>query len=129
MRKIYKILAIVTIATNAYGAWQVGNYFENIILSDTAGQISLRGFAKNTADYINGGVTFTYPTNTYSQTPHVSIAIQLKNAVYSNLESYVPIIIANSAISTTVRVNKITAGSISEAATDDITIYLISSGS
>jgi hypothetical protein len=74
------------------------------------------------ASYVNGGVTFTFPTNLFLQAPKVVVSVF--DGTYSALSTVSPIITAISATSVTVRVNTGTLLNIGEAATDAFTVHI-----
>ena len=75
------------------------------------------------ASYVNGGLTFTFPTNLFLQTPTVTVSV-LNNGTYSALTTITTQITALSSTSVTVRVNSGTILSIGEAPTDFCTIQI-----
>lgn len=95
----------------------------------TAGHIqkTILHYAAEEKDYVNGGITFTYPTGLFSQAPTVRITIESKIG-YSASELITPCITANSSTQTTVRVNKGTLSVFQEAATNDVAVHLFAVG-
>lgn len=73
--------------------------------------------------YVNGGVTFTFPTGLFLQTPIVQVSVLL-NGAFSALTVVNPVITAVSATSVTVRVNSGTILSIGEAGTNSVTVFI-----
>lgn len=80
-------------------------------------------------DYVNGGITFTYPAGTFTSAPMVDISIQLKNIAYSTGTIITGVVTANSATSTTVRVNQDTGTIIQEVATNGVSVSIVAFGS
>lgn len=81
-------------------------------------------FFSASASYENGGLTFTYPSGLFSSTPSVRVSAELTGLSYSTSRTVSTQITANSASSTTVRVNLGTTGAVTEAADDDVVIHL-----
>lgn len=127
MRKGMVIFSAI-ITVNLCQAWQVCNLYEAIAVSSTQTELVLVHSARESMAYVNGGIAFTYPVGTFTLTPKVYLTVELLNATYNVNETYVPIIISNDATATTVRVNKVTANTVVEAATDDVTVNISASG-
>ncbi|MGB8367526.1 MAG: hypothetical protein WCD44_04165, partial [Candidatus Babeliales bacterium] len=87
-------------------------------------EIVLVPFFSASASYINGGLTFIYPIGLFSSTPTVRIGIELGGIGYLLSRTISAQITANSASSTTIRVNLGTVGLITEAATGDVIVHL-----
>ena len=84
-------------------------------------------FAQQTMDYVTGGITFTYPTNLFTQPPQVIISVQLVSEL--GLETlYVPCIVSNSVSSTTVRVNSLLGLVIDDVASGVVQINVWATG-
>ncbi len=69
----------------------------------------------DTADYVNGGLTFTYPTDYWNffgniSAPRVCVSVQKINDAPVTTEAYTAMIISNTDTSTTVLVYKIIDG-------------------
>lgn len=71
--------------------------------------------------YVNGGVTFTFPTNLFLQTPTVVVSISTTNYSLSN---YNYVVTSLSATSVTVRVNISTLLNILEAGNNSCTVHV-----
>ncbi len=71
-------------------------------------------------DYTNGGITITYPANWFAVAPMLQVSILLKDHVYATNDDFTTVVTANSASSTTVRINLNGA----EAATNDVTVHV-----
>jgi len=84
-------------------------------------------YATEGKDYVNGGITFSYPSGLFSQVPTVRITIETKMG-YSSSELITPCITANSATQTTIRVNKGTVSSFEEAPTGYVRVHLFAVG-
>ncbi len=84
-------------------------------------------YAAEEKDYVNGGITFSYPSGLFSQAPTVRITIETKMGYYSS-ELITPCITANSATQTTIRVNKGTIASFEEVSTGDVSVHLFAMG-
>ncbi len=84
-------------------------------------------YAAEEKDYVNGGITFSYPSGLFSQAPTVRITIETKLG-YSSLELITPCITANSATQTTIRVNKGTVSLFEEAPTGFVIVHLFAVG-
>ncbi len=121
MIKMFVTLAFVSVIP-VLG--QGGNQLQSVAMSASHTRLEPLWFDFDSVNYVNGGITFTYPAGVFSATPRVQITIQLQNAVYNSAESYVPEITANSTLSTTVRVNRVTVGAITEAATNDVSVHV-----
>jgi hypothetical protein len=77
------------------------------------------------APYVNGGVTFTFPTNLFLQTPTVVASVSIgSSGSYSASTTVSCIVTSISTTSVTVRVNTGTLSSIIEAATNDFTVHV-----
>jgi len=85
---------------------------------------SVGRYYADSLDYVNGGITFTYPASFFATTPLVLISVQLTGRSYNPIQLVVGEIVSNSATSTTVRVNLHNGLLISEVATGDVTVYL-----
>ncbi len=106
---------------------EVGFISKETTVGTSTIETSRMNFCQEIQDYVAGGVTFNYPAGMFSSAPNVRLAIELKNLTYSTGQIISPIITANTTTSTTVRVNVGTTASMSEALTDDITIYIFAS--
>lgn len=125
--KIIQIALFLLMSGSALFA-QGGCIMMEVAMSATHTRLEPLWFDFDSLDYVNGGITFNYPVGVFTTIPKVQITIVLKNAVYSASETYTPEITAHSTVSTTVRVNKTTVGAITEALTDDVTVYLYALG-
>jgi hypothetical protein len=89
-------------------------------------------FYNDIENYVNGGLTFTYPTDYWTfnkfnptpTTPRILISIQL-NGDPSATTTYAAVVSANSPTSTTVIVYRISnGGTVVEASTDEVGVVL-----
>lgn len=76
--------------------------------------------------YVNGGLVFTYPLDTYTLAPNVNVTIQV--ASHASSFTYTAEVSANSASSATVTVYKISGGTVTEAATNEVVVQFSSRG-
>ncbi len=76
--------------------------------------------------YVNGGLTFTYPANTFTVAPYVTVTTQTSSYSSAFLVSHM--ITSNSAASTTIRVNIYNSGYVSEAATGAVIVHISAFG-
>ena len=76
------------------------------------------------AAYVNGGVTFTYPTGLFSTTPSIRVSLEENGTAYSSNQVFVPHITSSSATSVTIRVNLVTTTTITEASNDEVTVHI-----
>lgn len=98
---------------------------QKVISSGIVTPTSTLYFCVGYADYVAGGVTFSFPPEiSFSTIPVVTISISLKNASYSTNTIYVPVVTSLSTTQLTVRVNKSQTLGVSEAATNDVTVYV-----
>jgi hypothetical protein len=74
------------------------------------------------APYVNGGVTFTFPTDLFIQNPTVLVSLSTDN--YSSTDDYSAFVTVIDPAFITVRVNTNTLISIAEAATDSVTLHV-----
>ncbi len=78
----------------------------------------------DTASYVNGGTTFNYPSELFSNAPTVRISLEENSTAYSTSQIFVAEITANSSASTTIRVNLVTTSTITEANNDEVTVHI-----
>ncbi|RTL06979.1 hypothetical protein EKK58_02240 [Candidatus Dependentiae bacterium] len=83
-------------------------------------QYSAAYWYSESKSYVNGGVTFTFPTNLFLQTPTVVASISIGS--YSIFTTYSCVITSISSNSVTVRVNTGTLLTIGEAPTNSCTV-------
>jgi hypothetical protein len=127
--KIIKLFTAIIIlqSTICYGAMTIGFITRMTITGNRMDQ-DLLHYAIQGQLYTNGGLTFTYPVGLFPQAPIVTVSLQ-PNGVVPMDTTYVAEITTNSATSTMITVKEIATispgvVSISEAATNDATIYL-----
>ena len=123
MKQLKYILITLIISTiPCYGIMICGFLTRSIITSNSI-QRSPLGYANNEQNYTTGGTTFTYPNNFFTLPPIVQISIK-QNISHPVTKTYVAEISANSVNTTTVIVYQISAGVVSEAATNSVTVCL-----
>ena len=128
MKRLLTLLC-ATLLIQTFGCYSemlIGSLTQEIETTTSITRKRLR-FAADEKDYINGGITFNYPTGCFSVPPTVRITIETKIG-YSSTELMSPCITSNNATQTTVRVNKGTTASISEASTDDVCVHIFAVG-
>lgn len=76
----------------------------------------------DSASYVNGGLTFTFPTGLFVQKPNIHITVAVNSYSSLNTVSYVVTQVSNTSV--TVRVNVGTLLTIGEAATNQVTVYI-----
>lgn len=85
-------------------------------------------FYSSSAAYVHGGLTFTYPSGLFTQTPTLLVTLSLLERAYSPSELVVAEVVSTSSFQAEVRVNVGSATgilpTISEANTNDVTIYI-----
>lgn len=127
--KLLAILLCSTLLIQTFGCCAemiVGSLVQEIETTTSITRKRLH-FAADEQDYVNGGLTFNYPAGWFSASPTVRITIETKIG-YSSTELITPCITSNDATQTTVRVNKGTTTSISEASTGDVCVHLFAVG-
>jgi len=83
----------------------------------------------DTANYVNGGLTFTYPAGYWNffgniSAPRVTVSVQLINPP-SATDTYTVVISSNSDTSTTVIVYRVSnGGAVAEANSDEVAVVL-----
>ena len=77
----------------------------------------------DTASYVNGGTTFTYPAGLFSSTPTIRVSLEENGTTYSTSQVFVAEITASSSISATIRVNLVTTSVITEASNDAVLVH------
>ena len=75
-------------------------------------------------DYVTGGVTFDLSTMNYSELPGFTLGLALKNLIFSPTTMISAVAETVSATIIKVRVTKNDGVTISEAASDDVVVYL-----
>ncbi len=85
-------------------------------------------FAEDKMDYVDGGITFTYPTDHFSEAPMVTISLETKDMAFTSSIACASLITTNSSTETSVQVHRI-SDVVEEAATDEVTVYLSAVGS
>lgn len=85
-------------------------------------------FVEEIRDYVDGGLTFTYPVGMFAGPPCILVTAELKDMVYTATEVVVAEITNNTATQTDVRINKV-GDIIEEAATNEVTVHFAASGS
>ncbi len=116
-------LLFLTIGFHCKGA-VTGNIERFESISDGVIQNSEMLYFLDSASYVNGGVTFTYPLGLFSITPTIRVSLEENMTAYSTSQVFVPHITSSSATSVTVRVNLVTTATIAEAASDEITVHI-----
>jgi hypothetical protein len=85
-------------------------------------------FYSSAAAYVHGGLTFTYPSGLFTQTPTLLLTLSLLGRAYSPSELVVAEVVSTTSVQATVRVNVGAATgtfpTISEANTNDVTVYI-----
>ena len=76
--------------------------------------------------YVAGGVVFNYPIDTYTIAPNVAITVAA--APHASSITYTAELTANSTTSSTVRVYKISGGSVTEAASGEVNVIISARG-
>lgn len=82
--------------------------------------------ATDSLSYTNGGLVFTYPVDTYTVTPNVTITIRA--AAHASSLTYTAELTSSSASSATVTVYKISGGTVTEASNGDVIVDFSSRG-
>lgn len=108
-----------------YPATHFGMLNEEVIIAPGVVQSRILPFYASSASYVNGGLTFTYPTNFFNEAPNVCISIQSSSFVNSVLSARIS---SNSATSTTVVVNAGTLLSLGEILTGTATVHIWATG-
>lgn len=102
-----------------------GTLLEEIAVGGNAIERRRRKYASDKLDYVAGGLTFNWPAGYFTGAPRVLISIELKNAVYALTDILAHVVTANTAASTTMRVNKGSLSGILEALTDDFSVTIM----
>ena len=77
-------------------------------------------YASDRLSYVAGGLVFNWPAGLFNGPPRVNVTIETQNAGYSPLGILSMVVTSNTALATTVRVNKgSVGGGMAEALTDD----------
>ena len=77
--------------------------------------------------YASGGVTFSYPTGTFTVPPYINLTVQTDTTTYTTAMVITPIITVNIASQTVVMLNIVT-GTISEAGSGSFYLHLTATG-
>jgi hypothetical protein len=126
--KIIKLFTAIIIFKSiiCYGAMTIGFITRMTIVGNRMEQ-DLLHYAIEGQLYTNGGLTFNYPVGLFPQPPIVTVSLQPIGVVPMDT-TFVAEITTNSATSTMITVKKgvTTLGvvSLSQAATNDVTVYL-----
>lgn len=72
--------------------------------------------------YVNGGVTFTFPTDLFTENP--TIIVSVSSETYSSSGTLTALVTALDTTSATVRVNVGTLTAIGEAETDSVMVHV-----
>lgn len=107
-----------------YSEGVVTGRLSTFISNPSGFQSSLTPYCIDTASYVNGGVTFTYPAGLFSATPTIRVSLEENTTAYSTSQVFVAEITVNSATATTIRVNLVTTSSITEASSDEVTVHI-----
>jgi hypothetical protein len=100
----------------------VGTIIQNISANSSTTHIE-SSFATDYQSYTTGGITFSYPTGLFTQSPLIQISIYPSSS-HPTTETFTAEISGNSDISTTVMVYNISGGVVSEAPASSVTVYL-----
>jgi len=122
------IFRIILMSTNfsislCFATMSVGLVTQNITLNSSISHVNL-AFASDSQNYMAGGITFNYPNDLFTQSPFVHISLQ-PNSSHNATETFTAEISTNNASSTTVTIYNISAGVVSEASTNSVTVYLL----
>jgi hypothetical protein len=100
----------------------VGVVTQNITSNNSTKHVDL-AFANDSQSYTTGGITFNYPNDLFTQSPFIQVSIK-PNSPHSTTETFTAEISSCTASSTTIIIYNISAGIVSEAATNSVTVYL-----
>ena len=97
-------------------------------IEDSSGIIERfsENIATDAESYTAGGLVFTYPTDTFTATPNVTVTIQV--AAHISSLTYTAELTASDANSATITVYKINAGTVTEAANNEVTVNFSARG-
>lgn len=129
MKKLFCLLAVIICVSDVRSDWRICNYVESISVSTGFTNGSMISLIVNEASYVNGGTTFTFPTDLFTSMPFAFVSLQLQNAAYSSSESYAAIIVSITMSDIVISVNKTTSTGVVEAATDDVIVCVSLFGS
>ena len=105
-----------------------GKINREIIISSVQKKACLIQYSSEKMKYIDGGITFIYPSEVFTEAPIVIVITEM-NGEYSSSITFSPCIVANNFNETTIRVNKITNSLVTEATTkDNIIVHLFALG-
>ena len=124
MKKYYRFITVWLLLHSGFGfAGNTGTFIVELGLdTDHVSRVQAR-FYSDALSYVNGGITITYPTSFFNNTPSILITIELTGLAYSTEQLVVAEVTANSATSAMVRVNVYDGLVISEAATGDVKVH------
>lgn len=106
-----------------YAQMSTGAITHNMAIGSGIRYLDLN-FANDSQDYTSGGITFSYPTNLFTQPPCVQVSLQ-PNSAHPTTETFVAEVSTNSATATMITVYNINAGVVSEAANGSVTVCLL----
>lgn len=123
MKKLM-IIALLSFISNSY-MYSLEGTINTMVYSP--GMITAQNinYFTNEQDYVNGGISFTYPPGFYAAPPFIWAIAELKNLTYATDRIISTQVVSNSTSGCTIRVNVNNNGTIAEAATDDVTVNII----
>lgn len=124
MKKIIILFMMIQTLNISFvnGTQLTGKFSQETVSGNTISHTPLYIISDN-QNYTSGGITFTYPADLFSIPPVVQISVQ-QNTPHATDMAYVAEISANDPTATTVMVYQISAGVVSQAATNSVTVNL-----
>jgi hypothetical protein len=121
--KLILMLIITFYAVPCYG--MTSGFIIQAIITGGKTERSNLNFASDAQVYTNGigGVTFSYPSNWFTQPPIVQISLQ-QDSPHPATMTYTAEIVTNTVNATTIMVYSINSGLVNEAPTGTITVCL-----
>lgn len=110
------------------GSMRTGLVTEEVVVSSIRRDLTDLRFAKEIRDYVEGSITFTYPTDWFSEAPMIEIALEA-DMTSTSTYVFVACASANSTDATTVCVYKVGSAVIEDAETDSCKVHLSAYGS
>lgn len=125
--KYIKFLVLLISVTHFFSckAMSIATITVEVITANTIERIPAY-IVSDKQSYTNGGLVVNYPVGLFTTTPIIRLAVEA--APHASSITYTAEISSNSTASATIMVYKITAGTVTEAATAEVTVNFVAAG-
>lgn len=126
MKKNIFLLALLMSATSVLPTMDVGELTEYELIYPGFFETDYAYWASDSQDYVNGGITFTFPEGFFSDTPRVFVTVEVFN--YSQQGIVSAQIVYVDATSVTIRLNVVAGSTVGEAQNNTAKISIFAVG-